>query len=189
MSTPPYGNPPEGYQSGGYPPPPGGYPPPPGGYPGGFPPPPRRRSGMVGQVTVVAILMIVQGSLVCLLGLLLLLIGPAMFALSGTSEVRTESDRIGTLVGGAIYMVIGGVWLLTGGLNILAGVRNLKYRGRTLGIVAMCIGLIAVFTCYCSLTAIGVMIYGLIVYLNDDVRRAFEMGEQGATPQQIKASF
>jgi hypothetical protein len=144
---------------------------------------------MVRQVTVVAILMIVQGSLVCLVGLLLLIMGPAMFALSGTSEFRTESDRMGATVAGAIYMVIGGVMLIVGGLNIFAGVKNLKYRGRTLGIAAISVGLVALFTCYCSLTAIGVFIYGLVVYLNQDVRRAFEMGEQGAPPDQIKNSF
>jgi hypothetical protein len=186
MSTPPpYGNPQGvppggGYQGGGYPPPPGGYP------GGGYPPPPPRRSGMVGQVTVVAILMIVQGGLVCLVGLLLLIMGPAMFALSGTSEFQSESDRMGATIAGAVYMVLGGVILLVGGINVLAGIKNLKYRGRTLGIVAMSIGIIAVFTCYCSVTAIGLLIYGLIVYLNEDVRRAFQMGEQGASPDQIK---
>ena len=182
MSTPPYGNPPEGYQG-------GGYPPPPGGYQGGYPPPPPRRSSMVGQVTVVAIIMIVQGALVGLMGILFLILGPAMFALSGTSGFQTEEDRMVSGVAGAVYMLLGGVMLAVGGLNILAGIKNLKFRGRTLGIVAMSIGLIAVFTCYCSLTAVGLLIYGLIVYLNQDVKRAFEMGEQGASPDQIKNSI
>ncbi|HEU4389528.1 MAG TPA: hypothetical protein VFV34_17115 [Blastocatellia bacterium] len=185
MSTPPYGAPPGGYQGGGFQG--GGYPPPPGGYQGGYPPP--RRSNTVGQVKVVAILMIVQGSLVCLVGLLLLIMGPAMFALSGSSEFSTESDRIGATVAGAVYMVLGALILIVGGLNILAGVKNLKYRGRTLGLAAISIGLIAMFTCYCSITAIGLFIYGLIVYMNQDVRRAFEMGEQGATPDQIMNSI
>jgi hypothetical protein len=144
---------------------------------------------MVGQVTAVAIIMIVQGSLVLLVGILLFIMGPAMFALSGSSGMQSEDDRMAAGIAGGVYMLLGGVLLVVGGLNILAGVRNLKYRGRTLGIAAMCLGLIAALTCYCSLTAIGLLIYGLIVYLNQDVKRAFEMGDQGMSPDQIKASF
>ena len=76
-----------------------------------------------------------------------------------------------------------------GGLNIAAGIKNLKYRSRTLGIAALCLGIVPVFTCYCAPTAIGILIYGLIIYLNRDVSRAFEMGEQGISPEQIKNSL
>jgi hypothetical protein len=187
MSTPPsYGNPQEGYQGGGYKG--GGYPPPPGGYQGGgYPPLPPRRSGYVGQVTVVAILMIVQGTLVSLIGLLCMIAGPAMFSLSGSSH-QAEEERVIALFGG-IYILFGGLLLGTGGLNIAAGIKNLKYRSRTLGIVALCIGGLAMFTCYCAPTAIGLMIYGLIIYLNQDVSRAFEMGEQGASQDQIRKTL
>ncbi|HEV8483411.1 MAG TPA: hypothetical protein VGV87_07675 [Blastocatellia bacterium] len=183
MSTPPpYGNPQEGYPGGGYPPPPGGY------QGGGYPPLPPRRSGYVGQVTVVAILMIVQGSLVALIGLALMIIGPAMFALSGSGH-QAQDERIITQVGGVFYLLFGGLLVGAGGLNIVAAVKNLKYRGRTLGITALCLGTLAMFTCYCAPTAIGLLIYGLIIYLNQDVSRAFEMGEQGASPDQIKNSI
>ena len=46
----------------------------------------------------------------------------------------------------------------------------------------------SMFTGYCAPTAIALLIYGLIIYLNDDVRRAFEMGEQGYPPEHIKAT-
>ena len=177
-SPPPYGNPQEGYQGGGYPPPPGGYP------GGGYPPLPPRRSGYVPQVTVVSILMIVQGSLVSLAGLFLLFLGPAMFSLNGSTH-RAQEEQFITVLGG-IYILLGGLLVGVGGLNIVAGIKNLKYRGRTLGITALSLGGLAIFGCYCAPTAIGLLIYGLIIYLNQDVSRAFAMGEQGASPEQIK---
>jgi hypothetical protein len=188
-SPPPYGNPQEGFPGGGYPPPPGGYPPPPGGYQGGgYPPLPPRRSSYVGQVTVISILMIVQGSLVSLIGLLCMVMGPAMLALSGASH-RSGDDQLISGIGGAFYLFAGALLAAAGGLNITAGIKNLKYRSRNLGIAALCIGALAMFTCYCAPTAIGLLIYGLIIYLNQDVSRAFEMGEQGASPEQIKNSI
>jgi len=128
--------------------------------------------------------MIVQGSLVSLVGVFLMILGPAMFALSGASQ--NADDRLITGIGGAFYLLMGGALVAAGGLNIVAGVKNLKYRSRTLGIAALAIGGLGMFTCYCAPTAIGLLIYGLIIYLNEDVRRAFEMGEQGASPDQIK---
>ena len=188
-SPPPYGNPQEGYPGGGYPPPPGGYPPPPGGYQGGYPPLPPRRSGYVPQVTVVSILMIVQGSLVTLVGLFLLIMGPAMFSLNASNHrAGAEQERFISILGG-FYILFGGLLVGVGGLNIAAGIKNLKYRSRTLGITALSLGALAMFSCYCAPTAIGLMIYGLIIYLNQDVSRAFEMGEQGASTDQIKNSI
>ena len=180
-SPPPYGNPQQGYPGGGYPPPPGGY------QGGGYPPLPPRRSGYVPQVTVISILMIVQGSLVSLIGLILLFTGPAMLSLNSASH-KADEERFISMIGG-VYILIGGLVVGVGGLNIAAGIKNLKYRSRNLGIAALCIGVLAVFTCYCAPTAIGLLIYGLIIYLNQDVSRAFAMGEQGATPEQIKNSI
>jgi hypothetical protein len=74
-------------------------------------------------------------------------------------------------------------------LKVIGGIRNLKYRGRTLGIVALASSAVSIFTCYCALTGIGLLIYGLVVYFNNDVRQAFEMGERGASPEEIKAAF
>jgi hypothetical protein len=131
--------------------------------------------------------MIVQGSLVSLGGVLLMLVGPAVFSLSGSNH-RAEEEQVLTMIGG-IYILLGGLFLGVGGLNIAAGIKNLKYRGRTLGIIALSLGVLSIFGCYCSPTAIGLLIYGLIIYLNQDVSRAFAMGEQGASPEQIKNSI
>ena len=89
----------------------------------------------------------------------------------------------------AVYGSMGLVSLVIGVLGIWAGIRMLKFRGRTLGIVALSSGLLSMFGCYCLPTAIGLFIYGLIVLLNEPVKRAFAMGEQGRTASEIQNQF
>ena len=38
-------------------------------------------------------------------------------------------------------------------------------------------------------TAVGLLVYGLIIYVNPAVKAAFEMARQGRSPQQILAAF
>ena len=89
----------------------------------------------------------------------------------------------------AFYGSMGLIFLVVGVLGIWAGIRMLKFRGRTLGIVALSSGLLSMFGCYCLPTAIGLFIYGLIVLLNEPVKRAFAMGEQGRTASEIQNQF
>ncbi|MGH9847157.1 MAG: hypothetical protein ACREEM_51330 [Blastocatellia bacterium] len=152
--------------------------------PSGYPLPPRKL-GPVKQVPTVAILMIVQGSLECLLGLPILVVGP--FAMLGQLDRRAANPPPEFM--GVIFVGLGLLLLAAAGLHIYAGVKNYKYRNRTLGIVALSVGALSIFTCYCAPTAIGLLIYGLVVYLNEDVRRAFEIGEKGATPDAILRAF
>jgi len=143
--------------------------------------PPPRKPGPVKHVPIVAVLMIVQGALEALLGLLFLIFGPV--ALSG-AMAQGGSEPPPVFVGVlAIFLAL--FLLASAGLLIFAGIRNLKYRSRTLGLVALAVGALSSITCYCAPTALGLLIYGLIVYLNGDVRRAFELGEQGATSDEI----
>ncbi len=139
---------------------------------------------MVGQVTVVAILLIIEGALELLVAFILLIGGPAMMLQLDRQGADTPPAFVGLIVS-----IFGVLALAAAVLKIVAGIKNLKYRGRTLGIVAMASGGLTMFTCYCAPTAIVLLIYGLIVYLNADVARAFEQGEQGWSPDQIKASF
>ena len=181
-SPPPY--PPQG----GYPPPTG---PPPSAYPPpgyqGYPPYGRvpRASSKVMQVTTLAVLMIIQGALEALIGLVLLVMGPAMLS-TMPSMSRSDQEALGIM--SAVFIILGLLILLTAGLKIVAGIKNLKYRGRSLGMAALISSIVSMMTGYCAPTAIALVIYGLIIYLDNDVRRAFEMGEQGVPPEQIKAT-
>ena len=90
---------------------------------------------------------------------------------------------------GVIYLGLGAPILLAGVLRIFAGVQNFRFRGRTLGIISMIAGMASMLTCYCAPTGIGVLIYGLIVYMNPAVAAAFAMGQQGASGSEILAAF
>lgn len=146
---------------------------------------------MVKQVQIVSILMIVQGALASLMGVVYAAMGPAMFALMSMDKNRpknADDEKVATIMT-VVYVALGAVALLAGILNIIAGIRSLKFRGRTFAIVALISNVFALGTCYCIPTALGVMIYGLIVMFNSDVARAFTMASEGAMPAEIRARF
>jgi hypothetical protein len=58
-----------------------------------------------------------------------------------------------------------------------------------MGLVSIIVGLASMFTCYCAPTAIALLVYGLMIYLNNAVRTAFQMGQQGQSAEQILAAF
>ena len=150
---------------------------------------------MAKNVPVVAILMIVQGVLEMLMGLLYVLIGPMLFGFlslagpppSSSAGGPTPAETMGIM--SAVYIAMGLPALIAGVLKVVAAIKNLKYRGRTLGIVALASGAVTVVTCYCMPTAIALMVFGLIVYLNEESVRAFAMGEEGRSPEEIKAEL
>jgi len=47
----------------------------------------------------------------------------------------------------------------------------------------------SVLTCNCSITAIALLIDGLIVLMDNSVKQAFELARQGYLPEQIDALF
>ena len=156
-------------------------------------PSPRKSNSMVGQVPIIAILMMIQAGLQGLMGLFFTAMGPFIFTILQQAQqnqpgAQAPPKEMVNIMSG-YYIVVGLATLMAGILLLVAGIRNLKYRGKVLGIVAMASSLVSIFSCYCAPTAIGLLIYGMIVYLNADVSRAFAMGDQGMSPEQIKASF
>lgn len=152
--------------------------------------------GMVGHVRVVAILMIVQGALQLLMGLVLAGTGVFMGVMIGNDPQFRQGQAGGQpppewlpWLFGAVYGGIGLVALVSGILLIYGGIRGFSFRSRTLGIIAQISSLSSIFTCYCAPTAVGLLVYGLIVYLDSSVKQAFAMGEQGTSADQIDASF
>ena len=71
-------------------------------------------------------------------------------------------------------------------LRIWSGIAGFKFKRRKMAIFASVLGTTSALTMLCSIFSIGMLIYGLIIYLNRDVRRAYEMAEQGMTPDQIR---
>jgi hypothetical protein len=147
-----------------------------------------RSSRWVRHVGFLAAAQMVVGALEALLGIA----GTAMGVLIAVAVGRGVPGAAGvppaTLwMGAGFYLAIGLAGLATGGLRIFAGIRNLKYRGRVLGIVALSLGLLTAVTVFCAPTSIALLIYGLIVYLDSDVAKAFDMGNQGLPPHEIRA--
>jgi hypothetical protein len=142
---------------------------------------------MVHQVKVVAILMIVWGGLMALVGLGAASLG-ALIAITETSRPgrRPPSDVYIPLL---VFLIIGLVILVVAVLHIIAGIRCLKFRGRVLALVALFSNIPLVFTMYCSALAIGMAVYGLIVMFQGDVAEAFRMGESGVAPEDILEDF
>ena len=86
-----------------------------------------------------------------------------------------------------VYLAIGIPVLISGILRIVAGVQNYRFKGRTLSLVSIIVGMATLFSCYCAPTAMGLLVYGLILHLNPAVRAAFEMGRKGHSADQILA--
>jgi hypothetical protein len=146
---------------------------------------------MVPQVQVVAILMIVNGALSSLLGLLLAAMGPFLFAVmsmdKGAPQQPQDKAVLGVLSG--VYLVLGLLVLVAGVLNIVAGIRCLRFRGRIFAIVALFFNVLPVFTFYCAPTSLGVLIYGIIVLFNAEVVQAFALADQGVPADEIRRRF
>jgi hypothetical protein len=145
---------------------------------------PQNKPGSVRLVRTVAILMIIQGSLVCLMGLLIM---PSGISNAVQLTRQGKSDEATVILIASLVLAL--LFLISGGLLIFAGIKNRKYRGRKLGIAALGVGAISILGMFCAPTAIALLIFGLIIYLNADVKRAFELGEQGATPDQILKDY
>ena len=152
----------------------------------------RRQPGLVRHVRTVAILMITQGVMEFLasVGLAVLAVFmPTLVTLGsppGSSPPPLQEAgvlRVACFIYGGMAIAA----LVAAVLHIAAGIRNYRFRGRRLGIVALAGGTLSLFTFYCLPTAIGLGIWGLIVYLDDEVREAFRMGEAGQTASEIFA--
>jgi hypothetical protein len=148
-----------------------------------------RPRGMMGQIRVVAILMIIQGALELMMGIGL--IGILCLLSLALKEVKHADappySPAWVLV--PVYGTLAAAGFISAVLHIWAGIVNLRFRHRTFGIVALSCGCLSVFTLYCSLTTIPLAIYGLIVYLNASSTEAFRLGESGYNSDQIYTAF
>ena len=147
---------------------------------------------MVNQITVISILMIVQGALELLMGVVLVFMAFFMGVMLG--EVAQQQQAQGgpdfpvkAFVG--IYLAMGLTGFIPGVLHIIAGIRGLYFKSRTFGIISLIVGLFSIGTIYCSVTSVGLAVWGLIVYFSHDALVAFEMAGRGHSPAEIKRLY
>ena len=140
------------------------------------------------QIKVVAILLIVEGSLELLAGIFLCVMGPVMMEMFKAAPPPSTGGPPPQpeLIGG-MYIAMGVVALVAAIPKIVAGIRNLSLKGRTLGFVGLGSCVLSLGTCYCSLFGLALGIYGLIVYINERSAEAFRLVESGMTPEQAIA--
>lgn len=129
---------------------------------------------VVTHVRVVAWLLLVEGALELLMTAYL-----GVLVYFGRAGV-VPFDRFVT-----VYTVMAVACFLAAVLKIVAGLQNLWYRGRLLGFVALGSGALVLLTMLCAPSALIVGVYGLIVYLQSDVRRAFQLGSKGKSVTEI----
>lgn len=135
---------------------------------------------MTNQVPVVGILMIVNGSLTCVLA-----VGAFVVTAITSLERHRHRQEEAILI---VFLGFGGVLLLCAGLlNIFGGIRALKYRNRAFVLTCLFFNLVPTLTIYCTANSLGLLIYGLIVIFNSDVARAFTLGETGMQADEIRA--
>ncbi len=135
---------------------------------------------MVKHVQYVAIFMIVEGALEVLPGGVL-----TAFAIAATFGIAQRTELGGNIIPPELTFVLfllGPALLGAGIFKVIAGIRNLKMQDRTMGLIALGSCFVAVPTCYCAPTAMVLAVYGLVVYLNEDVRREFAKTEAASAP-------
>ncbi len=150
--------------------------------------------GMLPQLPVVAVLIMVQGGLEILGGFFAIFYALAMPTLMTTMPrqganpppVPPQTVLDGMFYAGLIYAV---VLFALGAARMVAGVKMLRYRSYIFVIATLLSGLMTLFTCYCFPTALVLAIYGMILLLNPSVRAAFDLAQDGRTPQQVRAMF
>ena len=152
-----------------------------------------RDMGMVRHVPTVATLMLVQGVLESLMGMFF--IGMGVFMAVAVREAMIQQppngqdvEKFAWMMGG-IYGGLGLVGIIGGVVKIVAGILNLRFKSRIFGIVALCSGATTFLNWLCLPTAIGLGIYGLIVYFDEAVRYAFQLGRQGHHAADIRTGF
>ena len=151
--------------------------------------------GYVRQVNVLAILTMVQGGLLIMMGIFYGMYGafignmPQFMPVEDRRRMQEQGAEIGFKVLFWVMIGIGVLVVLIGLLHLIAGYRNLAYRGRIFSIVTWSLGLIACLTCYCMPTSIGLLVYGAIVFVNPATVRAFALKESGMSNEEIERQF
>ena len=147
---------------------------------------------MIVQVIVLAILQIVVGILEMIMAVFLVLYSflmPMVMAEAAKNNPQANMpEQFGTYM--TIYLAVtGGAMVLFSILRIASGIRLFYFKGRMLTILSLLGGLTGIASCYCSVTSIGLAIYGLIVVFHPAVVYAFQLGSSGWTASQIRDHF
>ena len=112
----------------------------------------------------------ILGTILVAFGVLELVL--VLVLIPGTILGALDDPAFGAFVGvGAVALALAAVGHLT------SGVLALRRRGRIASIVGLFGGLLTLPTCYCAGPAVGLLVAGLLVLLDDEVVRLYEIGD------------
>jgi len=134
---------------------------------------PASRQEILARVSAPAIaLMIVSGLGIAIqaLNLALQLLGLGLVAAAGN---QNNQDMMASMVLGTIQLVFSGLSIVIGGVIIWGALKMQKLQNYG---AAMSVTVLAMIPCLspCCLFGLPIGIWGLVVLMNDDVKRAFE---------------
>ncbi len=124
----------------------------------------------IAQVRPLAIVGIVHGVLLTLLGGMYVLVGAVMA--SAPPDGRHGNEPPPAFMG-VVFVAFALVHVAPGVLQIIAGVRLLREKGRGLAIAAFASGLLSMIGCYCGPSAVALAVWGIIVLNSAEVRARF----------------
>jgi hypothetical protein len=155
---------------------------------------PNQGRSYVSQVPVIAALMIAQGVLLLIYALVIVAYAIFFTQMDAFMPPEAQAEFEAQMAGQTtILAVVAGVFaagiLILSIMHFVAAYLGFKYKRRVFGIVTLIMGLGSMFTCYCAPTAIGLAVYGMIIYFNPAVAQAFTFGNAGMSKQEIMARF
>lgn len=145
-----------------------------------------RTIGKARYVPWVAIMMIIHGALMLVAAVGL--IGMIIFFVPQLSEQIEQQQRMQrqqnpnapqlppnsmSTILSITYGAMSACLFVIGGLGIFAGIRNYGFQNRILGIVTMVLNMVSILFCWCLPFSIGLLIFGMIIYLSPEADRAF----------------
>ena len=145
--------------------------------------------GLLRQLTPLGWCLIVQGVLKLIVGgLLIAIAGLVAFELNQIPDpvARDAGIQPGDetfLV--FVYGALGCLTILASLFRMFAAVRLMRYQSRMMCFVSLGVGALTTFNGCCSITSIGLLVWGVIVLLNEPVARAFELRATGHSKERI----
>lgn len=147
--------------------------------------------GMLSHMKPFGICMLVQAGLEILWALVCILIATVLPEFlsklqQGPNRPPADFKEIMLIAYGSMGVVILGIAIL----RIFAALKVMQYQGRILAFVSLGSGMLSFLAgCYCLPTAIGLLVWGIIILINEPVKQAFEMRAAGTSKRRINEAF
>lgn len=151
--------------------------------------------GYLQQISVISLLMLIQGGLLMIMFVTLLVYSlilgriPAMVPLAERPRMQQQVPVELLWAATAGLLLLAGFLLLLALMHFLAGYWGLQLKGRMFSIVTLVLGLGAGLTLYCAPTAIGLAIYGMVVYFHPAAQQAFALRSLGLSKAEVEERF